>query len=327
MSIMTKPEAHPKIHCEFRGHRVRAVGKRIYVRPIDETFHEFILWLLHRTLGRDWWNSECSKTAGAQHQVIKWYRAFGELIDRQAAEHNNADGGHLIEPSGDAYSLLCLAYDVYQLLHSINLCEQTFRRLKKRHEFQGARYEIAVASVFARIGYKLEYSPVVLQVKHPEFVAVHPIRGDKISVEAKSRRRPGVLHETGDQRNSTGTTTEVRDLFARALAQRREGMPFAVFIDLNFPVRAKPTFCPSWTTDLSKMMESQFGAATPSEPDPFNALVITNFPYHYCGNRLAIGAERVLAVSMHPEHPFPGDLMNGILDAIYDYPGLPAERY
>jgi hypothetical protein len=65
-------------------------------------------------------------------------------------------------------------------------------RLKTDDQFQWARYELAVAAIFIRSGFDIEWLD---QRKGPgkrcEFIATHRLTGEVISVEAKSRHRAG----------------------------------------------------------------------------------------------------------------------------------------
>ena len=62
------------------------------------------------------------------------------------------------------------------------------KRLGKREQFQGARYEIAVAAIFVRAGYKIEWLTDASR-RLPEFIARRDGSDVEIAVEAKSRPR------------------------------------------------------------------------------------------------------------------------------------------
>ena len=77
-----------------------------------------------------------------------------------------------IDPTGNVQSLLCLAYDVYSVMHCGELPASSVERLKDRDNFQGARYEIAIAAIFVRVGFNIEWIEDK-QNKHCEFIATN----------------------------------------------------------------------------------------------------------------------------------------------------------
>src|SRR5205807_69563 len=99
--------------------------------------------------------------------------------------------------------------------------------------FQGARHEIAVAAIFARADFEITLlDEAIKKEKHCEFIAKHKRTGTEVYVEAKSRRRKGVLNEPGvfDDSNIRG---DVFGLYQSALTQGPGNKPFFVFIDAN----------------------------------------------------------------------------------------------
>src|SRR4029077_19123154 len=107
-------------------------------------------------------------------------------------------------------------------------------RLRSMREFQGARYEILVASLFARCGFDIAFVDDQAK-KNPEFFATKA--GERVAVEAKSRRRSGVLHERGKYVAETAPAqARIRGLFQEALDQDPGGVSFLVFIDVNLPL-------------------------------------------------------------------------------------------
>lgn len=70
------------------------------------------------------------------------------------------------------------------------------RRVTYYDEFQGARYEIAIAAAFVKCDFQIEWIEDK-SAKHPEFIARNPRKREEVAVETKSRRRPGVLHDPG----------------------------------------------------------------------------------------------------------------------------------
>ena len=167
---------------------MRAVGNRLYARPPKETLHEFMLNLLKWTLGKEWYFGELKKSPEEQQQIVRWYIELGDWSKRVSTEENRFGHGWSAIPSGGIQALLALAYDVYTLLHSGELPNDLLRRLKDRRAFQGARYEVAVAAIFARMQYKIEWVEDTSK-KHCEFIARHE------SGSPRSQWRPRAVTE------------------------------------------------------------------------------------------------------------------------------------
>ena len=132
----------PFIATEFKGERMRAMANRVYRRPLDETFHLFILRRFFDTLTQAWVEAEEKKEM--PHVVIQWSRETQSLI---SASDKDSDGGiRGVKLTGNMRALLALAYDFYTLEHcGAAVPQKLLHRLRDGNQFQGARYEIAVA--------------------------------------------------------------------------------------------------------------------------------------------------------------------------------------
>ena len=87
-------------------------------------------------------------------------------------------------------------------------------RLCDIKQFQSARYEILVASLFARCGFEVSFLEASSK-RNPEYFAQKD--GKRIAAEAKSRHRHGVLNERGAFREDA--PAEIRRLSDRASGQ------------------------------------------------------------------------------------------------------------
>jgi hypothetical protein len=87
-----------------------------------------------------------------------------------------------------------LAWDVATLIHAGEPPDELIDRLRDRDNFQGARYELAIAAIIARLECSitwLDADPGLRTVKHVEFEATHRPTGQTFAVEAKSRHPSG----------------------------------------------------------------------------------------------------------------------------------------
>lgn len=294
----------PIINTEFEQHRVVAVGSRIYPQlPINVTFHQFIIIFLKDILGTEWGTNENKKPIEDQHILVKWLNEMGQLFrDAPHRVEDVAKDIKSVEPTGNVQSLLAFAYDIYSVYHCANLPDELMNRIKNEDQFQGAKYEIAVAAIFVRAGFKIDWLPKS-EDKHGEFVATHKKSGEKIVVEAKSRHRMGVLTTPGIQGDLTKVKTEVTQLFNKALKKSDYGLPFMIFIDINLPLTDEVNpLNRKWVDDIRKMLE-KYNIGTIENPDKFTTLFITNFSWHYYQQSIGIKkSETVTIIPLFPKN-------------------------
>jgi hypothetical protein len=313
-----------------KGHRWRAVGNRLFYRPPAETFHEFLFYLLRVTLGKDWHDRERQRPDGQQHDLLKWSDAQVASWKRAIGTSEPQDSNPkrwAVEPTGYVWAMLVLAYDVFQLLHRGELPDDLLGRLRDPAQFQGARYEIAVAATFVRAGFAIRFVPRDLgkQGKVWEFTARDPTADVEIAVEAKSRHRPGVLGFPGEIDSEKAVRGDVDRLVNEALDQDPGTMPFVIFVDVNVPPAPGIQFPERvWVRDITDMLQS-IPPPTAERPDPFSALVVTNYAYHWAGEERARGGEYLPILPKFPRHPLPGDTLGQLLAALAHYGEVPDE--
>ncbi len=220
-------------------------------------------------------------------------------------------------PTGETQELIALAHDIYRLQLVKKLPAKLMKRLRSRDGFQGARYEIAVASAFARCGFDIEWlkDPAT---KHCEFVATHKTTREPIAVEAKSRHRKGVLHEIGAP--VSDVLADIEGLYDDALSHNPGNMPFAVFIELNLPHEPdRQGFEKTWFQRVKEMMGTRL-TPSPHEPDLCSLRGFTNFGWHYCGSQEATTPhEFVLAWSFHAKYPVSQQIFLALRESFNDY--------
>jgi len=275
--------------------RFRIVWNKVWYYPQHETFHQFLDALVFGTLGKDWFEKQILLPFKNQNEIVKWRKAMVELLRRPGDADDSVSTGHTLTGPTKAYQ--CFGYDLYWLQLFHRLPESLINRLKDFHRFQGVRYEILVAAVFARAGFDIEWiddtKASKASNKHPEFIATHKRSGKKIGVETKSRRRSGSI-------NFPGTVTplaqlkgdDILGLYDTAVKQApKDEIPFLIFIDPNVQ-DSPPTGLPSyshipiettpWMQEIRDRLVEVWDAA--SEPTPESAVLITNFAFYYGDN-------------------------------------------
>lgn len=309
----------------FKGKRVRAIWSKLYFRPPEETYHEFLLLILGWTFGETWRQGESRKFL--PHIVYKWNESYKKFRKENSTIPANSDGpnwGAL--PTGKVQALLALAFDLFVLQIVNKLPGFMVRRLRDRHKFQSVRYEIEIAAIMTRAGFEIEYlDDKIKSEKHCEFIATHKASGIKVGVEAKSRRRPGVLHELGLFDPAKDIKGDVRSLFQKAKKQKPQGLPFLIFLDLNLPPSKQAAFLEKpWGAGIKQMLDKE-GHSTKEKPDPYNALILTNHSYHFFEDQRAKGGEYGVVMPMFTEVSLPAEILNDVLASVQRYGRIPSE--
>lgn len=267
----------PFIDTVFKDKRARAVGNIVYTRPLDETFHLFLLRRFSETLTQQWVEAEEAKET--PHTLIQWYREMQRLITETEPTEKS---GKLrsVELTGNMRSLLVLSYDFYSLQHcGATVLPKLLERLRDENQFQGARYEIAVAGLVCRAGFEIKW--IGGKNKHCEFSGKHKVTGDEAIFEAKSHHRAGVLGKEGSF-DSQNARIKIMDHIREALEQAPDNdLPLVIFDDLNLPLAAGTT---QMEKESFKSVEEQlkkYGFLDDNKYRRCGALIVTNFSWHF----------------------------------------------
>jgi hypothetical protein len=246
----------PIIAAKVQNHQLVAVGKTVHSSPHWKTFPDFLSDYLKTKVGGDWGNAEIAKPLLQRHPLLQWYDAYC----RYQHQHIQTPGVPTSSPvTGVVACYLGVAYGLYLLDHNVELQERLLRRLKDPGNFQGAYYELQVASALILAGFELtledECDPAT---KHCEFAAVSPVTGAKFWVEAKMRAVIGQLGRTkADGGSSTNPLSRLIPHLNAAFAKPAADERF-IFIDLNAEMSSdvsdenRPLFMKKVTERLEK---------------------------------------------------------------------------
>ena len=299
-SIANEFSGPTEIKAIVKGRTFRAIGNRLYKADEGKSEADFLRDLLLNSFGRNWYDLQSRRPKEQQHIVYRWNHSWFETLKASIPENSQKGRLYKTAITGDGRSLLLLGRDLYRLQRAGVLTRSLTGRLRDHREFQGARYEITVASVFLSCGFKIEWVNGK-ERRHCEFYAVHPRTKTRIAVEAKSRRRPGVFNEPGVQQVLKGL--EFEGLLSKAMRQNPNDRPFAIFIDVNAPpTPLQSNGAPSWSRELLAFWDRN--PIGPENPDPISMLVLTNYPWHYVGKSIGNQPpEFVHSISVHAVHP------------------------
>ncbi len=299
----------------FKGMRGLVIGNGIWFAKTEKaTFHELILDRLRAELGEKWWKEQHALAPEERHFIYKCYEEFSKFTAEAVDKQHEGDGTWSAPPNGYAHYLLNLAFDVYMLQHSNEIPKDWLRRLRIKDQYQGVRYEIAVASIFARMGCKLEFfKDSGTTVKHPEFKATHTETSTIVAVEAKSRHRDGVINQPGQFDLTKAVKGDIGSLFTNALQKDSGGLPYLIFIDVNAPRDLNEAAEASqWYKDVRQMVADHH-VPTQQDPDTYALLCVTNYSHHYEADRLITPGQNCFAMPVHTQVPIPGGLQSVFL--------------
>jgi hypothetical protein len=117
----------------------------------------------------------------------------------------------------------------------------------------------------------------------------------------------------------------VDDLVNDAFDQAPGDCPFIVFVDVNVPpVPGVPVFERAWFQDVWHSVQA-LGEPTESDPEDFNGLFFTSFPFHWEGQNPGTLAQPVYVLPTITRHKVPMDVLSRIVAAVNDYGRVPPE--
>lgn len=243
----------PIISAKVKDHQMVAVGNTVHFSKTWKAFPDFLSDYIKMKLGPEWGNGEIAKPLAARHPVMQWYDVYcryqKETI-RIPGEVTSA------EITGVVACYLGLSYALYLLAHNVELQDRLVNRLKNIGNFQGAYYELVVASILIRAGFKLTLEDeTVPGAKHCEFAAVSETTGKRYWVEAKMRSVNGLLGRTAAD---GGTDSDVLGRLIPhlngALAKPAKDERL-IFIDLNAPPILDREGKPDWLEPAMSRLE------------------------------------------------------------------------
>jgi len=270
----------PEIAADFQGHKFVAIGNTLLYMPSERCrfLTDVLLAYVPQLFGKPWFDSEIAKPPDDRHPVMQW-RIKG--MNYMNAQPRLPDGSYGATPTGPLLAYLTFAYDLYVVAHNARLDNRLVERLKQMDQFQGARHELFAEATCLRAGFKIEHEDEEdRSSRHAEFTATHLATGQIISVEAKSKHRPGVLGQAGAREPVDDVNLRFGHLLNDAVA-KNPPHPLVVFLDMNMPFEAANRFLssipphPFILRTLNRMRKEHGGK------DPITQLVITSHPGHY----------------------------------------------
>jgi len=315
----------PEISCDFHGYKMVAVGGKLLYKAADKCkfFTDILIDYVPMLFGRDWFEQEIAKQPGARHPVMQWRVKGMNFMNSQAPQ---PDGTYSAQPTGPLFAYMTFAYDLYVVEHNARLDARLLERLKRADQFQGARHELFAEATCLRAGYAIQHeNEADGSTRHVEFVATHKTTGQSVSVEAKSKHRPGVLGQPGARQGANALDLPFGKLLNDAIAKNAPH-PLVVFLDMNMPFATAQRFlvAPPHRFILRTLDRIR---SRHSGRDPINLLVMTNHPQHYTRDEEIAPSPHLLSIiSAVPQKPvLRPDALAALHQAANLYGNIPQE--
>lgn len=320
---------NPPIAMDFHGHKLLAIGNKLVYRASDrgKFLADFLLDYVPQLFGREWFDREIAKSPEERHPVMQW-RVKG--LTYMNSQKPQSDGTYEADLTGPLLAYLTFAYDLFVVENNGELDGRLLARLERTDQFQGARHELFAEATCLRGGFSIEHEDETdPSCRHAEFTATHKETGVKLSVEAKSKHRPGVLGQHGAREPVDGVNLRFGKLLNDAVA-KNPPHPLVVFMDLNAPfdtakrlLTPKPGAVPVHPLILRTL--NKMRSATAGK-DPITMVVFTNHPQHYTkDDEMAAKPQLLTQVSLVPARPVPHPVLFALHQAANLYGNIPQE--
>lgn len=269
------------ITTENFGKRLIAVRNTIYALETREYFGDFLRDYVLIVFGEEWWKVEMAKAELERHPVAQWLVDSTRYMSTQPLQR---DGSRRGVPSGAVAAFMAFAYDLYVVSNVDGLDDLLLDRLKTTGLFQGARHELFAEATCIRAGFTIEREDERDgSRRHAEFTALHKATGQRVSVEAKSKHRPGRMGQPGQPEPHDRIRLRFGGLINDAV-RKNPPHPLVIFLDTNLPFRAADRLLAPQSGNAPSRLLNRLLDQVKKEhgyKDPYSMIVFTNHPHLY----------------------------------------------
>jgi hypothetical protein len=313
---------------DFRGRKFVVAGRRLYWSDDKRPWKyvpDFLRDYIPSVFGKEWGESELAKPEAERHPLVQWRVETLRFMGQQPPLPN---GDYQAAPSGPMAAYMSFAFNLFAIEDNSRLDTFLLDRLKNKDQFQGARHEVFAESTCLRAGFSIEREDERDRSRrHAEFTARHKVTGQLLSVEAKSRHRPGVLGQAGAQQAHEKLSLRFGGLLNDAIAKNPPN-PLVVFIDTNLPVSAADRvlgFDPVEPGKPSRIMRALVDRDRKEHGgvDRYAMLVFTNHPHHHVATNELDPRKHVLAIMPQPPKVAWPESLTALHQAVYLYGNVP----
>ncbi len=262
-----------------------SIGKKCFSFKNKLTKHEFLIEYLRQILGDTWLSQELRKTPQKQHFLAHCFKEFEIWLKRNKPQNTYFTQNVVLEAlnNGFVMELTLLARDIAALDYSDNIDKELIKRIKHKREYQGARYEITVATICKILNLEIKKVNQSKEkgVQIVEFTATDKSTNTCLHIEAKSRHQPGTIN-TPKTSQQNEVKNEFKGLIKGIISKKKPGEILLGFIDLNIPDSTLHESKPQqFDTTVMDSVKKAMSGSDVTRNDHANALIFTNYSFHY----------------------------------------------
>jgi len=320
----------PCISADFHGRKFVAAGSKLYYSDKNKWNYvsDFLVDYVPNLFGREWFETEKAKPEADRHPVFQW-RVDG--VRYMQDQPRQPDGSYVVHvPSGPLAAYQAFAFNLFAIEDNGRLDDLLLERLKNTDQFQGARHEVFAEATCLRAGFLIEHEDQQDRARrHAEFTATHKSTGQRISVEAKSKHRAGVLGHPGAAQPYEKLSLRFGGLLNDALA-KNPPFPLVVFLDTNLPFHSAERVLgwdPKEPGKPSRVMRTLIDRDRKEHggKDLYAMLIFTNHPHHYVGKNEPDPRKHILAIMPLTLQGILGQALADLYKAANLYGNIPNE--
>ncbi|WP_420237057.1 hypothetical protein ACOBR2_15715 [Telmatobacter bradus] len=292
---------------------VIAGGRQVW-QPADKAkyFTDILLNFFQNIFGREWFEAEIAKPRGTRHPIMEMRYTAMTYMNKQEM---TPEGISFSQMTGPMLGYFCFAYDLWVVNDTARLDKHLVERLKNSDQFKGARHELFAEAICIRAGFDIEHEDEHDEsTRHAEFTATHRITKQEVSVEAKSRHRPGVLGQPGTREKEDEYSMPIGKPLNDAIAKNAP-YPLVVFLDLNLPWKTAARLLlmqpphPLIHKTMDRIRKKN------GDKGPIRLLVTTNHPEHYSDDKEIATSPQLLSMLTNLSDTL--DILQQTLQAIH----------
>jgi len=281
----------PQVSVPAFGKRMVAVKNKIFLEDW-KFFSDFLRDYVPFVFGDEWCKTELAKPLAERHLVTQWRTQGAVYMNAQPPQ---PDGSRAALFSGALGAFMCFAYDLFVVDNNSELDEALVQRLRNPELFQGARHELFAEATCLRAGCTVQHENEKDGTsRHAEFRVKHTATGQLLSIEAKSKHRPGVLGRPGKPADKPDL--RFGELINDAV-NKHPPHPLVIFLDTNLPVKWAdrlysrhygPAPIGTMQPIPSRAMQAILDRTKKEHNniDPYCMIVFSNHPHYYAPDDL-----------------------------------------
>ncbi len=227
---------------ESHGRKLVVAGTGVITQPAQEAryFMDTLWRFVPGAFGRAWFESQKKLVESSRHPMLAWRKKASAYMGKLK---KTSEGIYIPRMSASMAAYFGFAYDLWVVNDTGRLDRRFLERLKNCDQFQGARHELFAEATCIRGNFEIiRENEADGQRRHAEFTATHRVTKQKVSVEAKSKHRKGILGHPGAREKAGDFYMPIGKLLSDAV-EKRPPHPLVLFLELNLPYHtAAPLF-------------------------------------------------------------------------------------